>query len=79
MGQVWGCGGPEKMGAQTVTLAIPSPVSSNHHTSLSHTKPGKGRKGTIADCKRNQENQSSVTPEADYSCLNFSWHTGDSP
>lgn len=56
MGQGWGSGGPEKMGAQTVTLAIPSPVSSNHHTSLSHTKPGEGRKGTRADCKWNQEN-----------------------
>ena len=73
MGQGCGGGGRERMGVQTLMLAIPSHVSSNHHaSSLSPTKPGAGWKVTVANCKGNQENQTSVTPEAGSSCLDLS-------
>lgn len=55
------------MGVQTVALAIPSHVSSSNKydaSSLSQTKPGKDRKGITANCKGNQENPLSGTPEA---------------
>lgn len=77
MGQGCGGGGQERMGVQTLMLAIPSHISSNHHaSSLSPTKPGAGRKVTVAvtvaNCKGNQENQTSVTPESGSSCLDLS-------